>query len=119
MWVQLTIVLIQLFGPIIAEWLRKRLQDAAQGMDDGGLPYAMMTTPVGKISALFDQALEDTYAWNLSDRLKLKAFKYVALKHADDVLQTVESMERPLWGLSGEEKDYLVSVLDERYREDS
>ena len=75
-WLALAQLLFQLFGPIIAEWL-KSLFDK--------LPDGQSASPVEAIGDWFAAARARTWRWQLGKRARLAVLEQVARRRAPDL----------------------------------
>lgn len=85
-WLALITLLLQIFGPLIAEWLRKRMQakleKAAESMPE---MVSFGTDAAAGIEALFDRAVADTPMIFVGERMMLRAARRIALARAGEV----------------------------------
>lgn len=82
-WLAVFNVLVQLFGPVLVEWLRRLLNDAAKEMP--GEPSEWSGAFDIDLTMLFDRARGKTWGWQFRKRAALRLAERAALRRADEI----------------------------------
>jgi hypothetical protein len=88
-WLVVLEILVRLFGPVLVEWLRELLIDAAEGMTSR--PSADPETFRRDLSTLFARARGRTWAWQLRKRAALRLAETAALNRSVDIFRSATS----------------------------
>jgi len=85
-WMAIITLLVQIFGPIFADWLRKRLDDRLKKAAEDMRPAAEYGSSAEAVGALFDRAIASTPMLHVAERIALRHMKASALERADSIV---------------------------------
>jgi hypothetical protein len=82
-WLQVAEILIRLFGPLLAKWLERLLNESAREMGSrpSGDPFSFML----ELDDLFDRARRKTWAWNVRKRAVLRLAGRMARERSEEI----------------------------------
>lgn len=108
-WASVIAVLLQLFGPVLAEWLRKLLDDTAKRMP--AEPSADPEVFVANLAELFDFARGRTWWWQGGRRAAIRLAERAAVRRADAIRLALQVRGSPVPSLTAFERAQLKAAL--------
>jgi len=84
-WISIVTLLVQIFGPLIADWLKRRMEDRLKKAASSMPAMVSFGSAGDGVAALFDRALADTPLILVGERRMLKAARKAALARAEEV----------------------------------
>lgn len=108
-WASVIAVLVQLFGPLLVEWLKKLLDDAAKEMEY--VPSGDSFSFALELSDLFERARGKVWWFQFRKRAAVKLAEKAALNRADEIRRGVMGRPTVLTPLTADERIALGAAL--------